>query len=72
MPSVTGDEATISAWVEARLEAIGHGEILRSGHSLVWRGPQSGRPLVVLAGKHAGIDHRLVLLEGDVRGGAHG
>lgn len=50
IPSVTGNEAAIAAFVEARLRAIGAGEILRSGHGLVWRGPQRGRPLVVLVG----------------------
>jgi succinyl-diaminopimelate desuccinylase len=50
IPSVTGDEAKIADWVRARLSGIGSGEILRSGNSLVWRGPQAGRPLIVLAG----------------------
>jgi len=50
IPSVTGDEARIADWVRARLAALGRGEILRSGNSLVWRGPVRGRPLVVLAG----------------------
>jgi succinyl-diaminopimelate desuccinylase len=50
MPSVTGNEAAIAEWVDARLTAIGRGEVLRSGHSVVWRGPQADRPLVVLAG----------------------
>jgi succinyl-diaminopimelate desuccinylase len=49
-PSVTGDEAAIAEWVHARLREAGGGEILRSGNSVVWRGPQAGRPLVVLAG----------------------
>src|SRR5262245_5081266 len=52
IPSETGHEAAISDWVATRLSALGRGELLRSGHSLVWRGPRgkSGRPLVVLAG----------------------
>lgn len=50
IPSVTGDEARIADWVRARLAALGRGEILRSGNSVVWRGPQQDRPLVVLAG----------------------
>jgi succinyl-diaminopimelate desuccinylase len=50
MPSVTGDEARIVAWVRARLAALGRGEVLTSGLSTVWRGPSRGRPLVVLAG----------------------
>ena len=51
IPSVTGQEAAIADWVTARLRELGHGEVLRSGHSVVWRGPQqTGRPLVVLAG----------------------
>jgi succinyl-diaminopimelate desuccinylase len=50
IPSVTGDEARIAAFVEDRLQARGTGEILRSGNARVWRGPRRGRPLVVLAG----------------------
>ncbi len=50
MPSVTGDEARIADWVRARLAAVGGGEILASGRSVIWRGPAAGRPLVVLAG----------------------
>jgi len=52
IPSETGQEATIAEWMAARLEALGQGELLRSGHSLVWRGPRatSARPLIVLAG----------------------
>lgn len=50
IPSVTGEEARIVAWVRARLEALGRGEVLQSGLSTVWRGPRRGRPLVVLAG----------------------
>lgn len=49
-PSVTGAEREISALVESRLRARGTGEVLRSGESVVWRGPRAGRPLVVLAG----------------------
>jgi succinyl-diaminopimelate desuccinylase len=50
MPSVTGSEARIAEFVAQRLGALGRGEILRSGLSLVWRGPRRGRPLAVLAG----------------------
>lgn len=50
IPSVTGNEAAIADWVRARLAALGRGEILRSGNSVVWRGQQRGRPLIVLAG----------------------
>ena len=49
IPSVTGDEKTISDFVARRL-AGRPGEVLRSGHGVVWRGPRRGRPLVVLAG----------------------
>ena len=50
IPSQTGHEARIAEWVHDRLSAAGHGETLRSGHSLIWRGPRRDRPLVVLAG----------------------
>lgn len=52
IPSVTGGEAAIAEWVGTRLRALPRGEFLRSGHSLVWRGPRGlgGRPLLVLAG----------------------
>ncbi len=52
IPSETGHEAEISAWMERRLRALGRGEVLRSGQSLVWRGPRATppRPLLVLAG----------------------
>ena len=50
IPSETGSEQQIADWVEQRLRAAGRGETLRSGHSVVWRGPERGRPLVVLAG----------------------
>ena len=49
IPSVTGRESAIAAFVAARLEGRG-GECLRSGEAVVWRGPRHGRPLVVLAG----------------------
>jgi succinyl-diaminopimelate desuccinylase len=49
IPSVTGEEARIVSFVAERLPR--RGETLRSGLSLVWRGPSKpGRPLVVLAG----------------------
>ena len=50
IPSVTGNEAAIADYVATRLSAIGRGELLRSGRSVVWRGTRRGRPLVVLAG----------------------
>ncbi len=50
IPSVTGNEREIAGFVLERLRRRGTGELLRSGHGLVWRGPQRDRPLVVLAG----------------------
>jgi succinyl-diaminopimelate desuccinylase len=50
IPSVTGGEAAIAGWVEDRLRKLPHGQVLRSGHSVVWRGPERGRPALVLAG----------------------
>lgn len=50
IPSVTGDETAIADHVAGRLARAARGEIVRSGRSVVWRGPQRGRPLVVLAG----------------------
>src|SRR5262245_26916602 len=50
IPSVTGNEDAIASFVAGRLAGIGHGEILKSGRSVVWRGPQRDRPLLVLAG----------------------
>lgn len=50
IPSRTGDEARIAQWVHERLEIANHGEVLRSGNAVVWRGPRRGRPLLVLAG----------------------
>jgi succinyl-diaminopimelate desuccinylase len=50
IPSVTGNEKAISDFVFERLRARGTGETLRLGHSVVWRGPERGRGLVVLAG----------------------
>jgi succinyl-diaminopimelate desuccinylase len=50
IPSETGSELALADWIMNRLRARGAGECLRSGHSVVWRGPQRGRPLVVLAG----------------------
>ena len=55
IPSETGHEAGIADWVRDRLRAAGRGEILRSGHGVVWRGRSApagspARPRVVLAG----------------------
>ena len=50
IPSETGHEAAITDWLLARLAKRATGECLRSGNSLVWRGPRRGRGLVVLAG----------------------
>ena len=50
IPSVTGAEGEIAAFVEARLRALGSGDVTRSALSVVWRGPRTGRPLLVLAG----------------------
>ncbi|NOT33249.1 MAG: succinyl-diaminopimelate desuccinylase [Candidatus Eisenbacteria bacterium] len=50
VPSVTGQEEALAALIAQRLGAVKRGEILRSGRSVVWRGPTAGRPLVVLAG----------------------
>ena len=50
IPSLSGQEHEIADFVEARLAAGGNGEVLRTRRSLVWRGPQQERPLVVLAG----------------------
>ena len=49
-PSETGHEAALAADVARRLAGRGTGEQLRSANAVVWRGPQAGRPLVVLAG----------------------
>lgn len=50
IPSVTGSEERIAEFVAGRLAATGRGEVLRSGLSVIWRGPRRGRPLAVLAG----------------------
>jgi succinyl-diaminopimelate desuccinylase len=52
VPSETGNESAIANLVAARLEATGHGEIVRDQNSVVWRSHASrdARPLVVLAG----------------------
>jgi succinyl-diaminopimelate desuccinylase len=50
IPSPTGQEAEIAGFVAERLAAVRRGEILRSGHGVVWRGPSRDRRLVVLAG----------------------
>jgi succinyl-diaminopimelate desuccinylase len=52
IPSVTGQEGAIADWLMNRLRGRPGGELLRSGHSVVWR-PVPGhprRPLLVLAG----------------------
>ena len=51
-PSVTGDEAAIADWIMARLRGRPGGELLRSGHAIVWRPvpAHDARPLLVLAG----------------------
>ncbi len=50
IPSETGHEGPIADWVARKLGAAGRGEVLRSGHAVVWRGPRANRPLVILAG----------------------
>ncbi|HTM56950.1 MAG TPA: succinyl-diaminopimelate desuccinylase [Candidatus Udaeobacter sp.] len=50
IPSETGHEAAIAEWVHARLSRLERGERIRSGQSVVWRGPRKNRPLLVLAG----------------------
>lgn len=50
IPSVTGGEDEIGNLVHERLLGRATGELLRSGRSVVWRGPRGNRPLVVLAG----------------------
>src|SRR5262245_24258017 len=50
IPSPTGQEAEIAGFVARHLGSARRGEILRSGHGVVWRGPARGRRLVVLAG----------------------
>lgn len=50
IPSVTGDERAIADLITRRLAARATGEVLRSGNAVVWRGPERGRPLVVLVG----------------------
>ncbi len=49
-PSETGHEAALAEWTMRRLAKLARGEVLRSGHSVVWRGPLGSRPLLVLAG----------------------
>jgi succinyl-diaminopimelate desuccinylase len=58
IPSETGNESAIADFMAGRLGALGHGETLRSGQSVVWRAAPAGggrdsgtaRPHVVLAG----------------------
>lgn len=50
IPSETGHEAAIADWVAERLRRGAKGEVLRSGNSVVWRGPERGQKRVVLAG----------------------
>ena len=42
IPSETGHEDAIAEFVAERLRGVGRGEILRSGRSVVWRGPRHG------------------------------
>jgi succinyl-diaminopimelate desuccinylase len=48
--SLSGREHAMAEFLERRLTAAGNGEVLRTRRSLVWRGPQQKRPLLVLAG----------------------
>jgi succinyl-diaminopimelate desuccinylase len=50
IPSETGREGEIAEFVAGRLRESRRGDVIRSGHALVWRGPARGRPLLVLAG----------------------
>jgi len=50
IPSVTGNEQQIVDWITKRLASASRGEVIRHGLSIVWRGPRTGRPVVVLAG----------------------
>ena len=51
IPSETGAEARIADWVMSRLRGRAGGELLRSGHAVVWRPhARGGTPLLVLAG----------------------
>jgi succinyl-diaminopimelate desuccinylase len=50
IPSLSGQEHALADFIEARLTAAGNGEVQRTRRSLVWRGPQHDRPLLVLAG----------------------
>lgn len=49
-PSASRHEQAIADLIARRLEALGHGEVIRVRRSVVWRGPRRDRPLVVLAG----------------------
>ena len=48
--SVSRRERAIADLIAARLTELGSGELTRIRRSVIWRGPQRGRPLVVLAG----------------------
>ena len=50
IPSVSGEEHAIAGFIETRLQAARRGDIERTRRSIVWRGPQRERPLLVLAG----------------------
>jgi len=50
IPSVSGEEHAIADYIETRLHATGRGPLDRTRRSVVWRGPETGRPLLVLAG----------------------
>ena len=52
LPSVTGEEGIIADWIMQRLRGRPGGELLRSGHAIVWRPVPAvpALPLLVLAG----------------------
>ena len=50
IPSETGHEGALADWLAHRLAPVPGGQVLRSGHSLVWRAAPRDRPLLVLAG----------------------
>jgi succinyl-diaminopimelate desuccinylase len=44
IPSETGHESALAAWVMKRLDGIPHGERMRSGNAVIWRGPRGSGP----------------------------